>query len=113
MIKIPVKTVERVATTTYVDVEVTKEIEFSGVANDYDPHFQELIDYLLTLNFVASSCLHPSFKDFPSYKQGGKNTCSLTSIKIVQVHYPRITISVQWKGIDSRGYVILDIPKQD
>lgn len=108
MLKIPITTIERVATTTYVDMKVTKEIELSNYTNDYDNHFQDLINWMLSLKFVASSCLHSNFKEFPGYKQGGRNACNLQSIKLLERFNSRYTFQVTWKSFNNKAIVILE-----
>ena len=100
--KIPVKTVVTIVTNKDIELSIKDGI------NGNQQYFQDVINYLLTLKFVASSCYHTSFTSFISRLQGGTNSRMLTYIELVSIHGEcRHTFFVRWEGGASE-YIILD-----
>lgn len=103
--KIPVKVVKM------VEVEVVKiediDIDLTIGINYLHSHFQDVINYLLTLKFVESSCDHTRMKDFISRSQGGVNSSNITDIQLLAKYQDyKYTFSVKWGTSDS-AYIIL------
>jgi hypothetical protein len=114
--KIPVKSIEMVEVTTLVEQEVVKDITIPDIITKDNKYFQEVIDYLLTLEFVASSAIHDHFHSFPSYKQGGSNTLDLNYISIFDDNHDKLTIEVRWGNYSEesdRAIIIFKLPKKD
>jgi len=94
--KIPVKTYKIVE----VEEVITNLVDVPEIINRHfhTNTFQQVIDYLLTLEFVESSTYFRDFKSFISPEQGGDNTVNLHSIKtlIDDPTNSKIVIQVTW-----------------
>lgn len=92
-------------------IVVEKEVDFPSrchLTKD-DPHFQDVIDYLKTLKFLASGCSHEDFDSFPSYNQGGTNAYNLTGITVCDETNNKLVVNVWWYK-DNSSYIIFEKP---
>jgi hypothetical protein len=96
-----------------IKVKETKVIETEvtigrNISKD-DKHFQDVIDYLKTLEFLATSCSHNYFASFPSTNQGGNNTYNLTDISILEENGDKLVVKVWWMD-NTSAYIIFKLP---
>jgi len=114
--KIPVKIVEVVEVRTLVEKVVEKDIKLPDTITKDNEYFQDMIDYLKTLEFVGTSCVHRDFESFISWDQGGNNTTDLALISVLYNDFNKLTIEVRWKGYkhpSDGAIVIFKLPKKD
>ena len=108
--KIQVKSIEMVET------EILKDITVSDTITKRDKHFQDVIDYLKTLEFVASSCRYNNFETHISFGQGGCNWDDLDYIRLIHNYQGKLTFEVRWthhkKDYDG-AIIILNEPLKD
>jgi hypothetical protein len=110
--KIPVKTIELV--TIIKEVEVIKEVDIPDFINSDHKYFQDVINYLKTLDFITSSTCFHNFDSFISEKQGGSNTTNLDGIALLDKNMDRVTYKVLWEDSSYTkevAYIIFRIPK--
>jgi hypothetical protein len=113
--KISVKSVEKVEVMTLVEKDIVKDIKIPDVITYHHPHFQDTIDYLKTLEFVATSCDHNDFDSFASYDQGGSNSMGLIYIRLIHDFYGKLTYEVRWVDYEKESdgaIVIFNTPKR-
>jgi hypothetical protein len=84
-------------------------VEIGNLSGQFDHYFQDTIDYILGLEFVATSCSHDDIKSFFCYSQGGSNQSKVTMIELVDTHYSKLTFKIHWAS--SSTYLIVKIPK--
>ncbi len=96
--KVPVTTFEVVPVTTFVEEEIVKDITIPDVITDKHDAFQDTIEYLKSLKFVATSCAYRVFNSFVSFEQGGSNTTDITYIRFIHEYFNKITVEVRWAG---------------
>ena len=96
-----------------IKVKETKVVEkdFKVPANNFDcdEHFQDLLDYLGTLEFVASSSWD-NFKSFLSYKQGGSNGADITEITILEEFGNTLVVKATWGSCNIFSHIIFRLP---
>jgi len=110
--RIPVKVIEPV--TIIKEVEYIKHVNVPDFVNQSYHHFQDLINYLKSLEFVASSTCFSEFDSFISHEQGGSNTTNLDSIVFLDKNLSRVTYKVSWEGSTKDvAYIIFKIPQSD
>lgn len=106
--KIPVKSIEKIEVTSYIEKEVTANIEVGKFIENNHPHFNDLIKYFLNdCEFVATSCAHTDFQSFPSFIQGGFNSTDIIFINIIHEEFGKITFDVAWSGGDKNSEAIV------
>lgn len=110
--RIPVKVIEPV--TIIKEVEYTKQVDIPDIINSDHKYFQDTINYLKSLEFIASSTCFNYFDSFISRKQGGSNTTNLDSIVFLNKNMDRITFKVSWECdtiTKEVAYIIFRIPQ--
>lgn len=84
---------------------VEKTVIISNIKTTTDPYFNELLEYLTTLEILASSSWS-EFKDFLSYKQGGSNRSDLTEIHILEEFNNTLVVRVAWGSCNMFSHII-------
>lgn len=88
-----------------VTTERVEDIQVGFITVQGDINFNQVIEELRHLTFVATSCSHNEFDSFISYEQGGSNSHDLTYIQLVDDSMYKYTFLVKWDDRDS-AYII-------
>ena len=89
-------------------VETEEVVLVNDTITYQEDHFQDTIDYILGLEFIATSCNHNDIKSFFGYSQNGSNHSKVTMIELVDTYYSKLTFKIHWGS--SSTYLIVNIP---
>jgi len=90
-------------------VEVNEVITVPDIICEGEEHFDDVIKYILSLEFVATSCSHIDIGSHFGFNQGGSNTIDIVEIGLVDSHYDKKTFKLSWRRTESTYLIAREV----